>query len=488
MNARCLLKATRLGLLGVVLGACAPGNTGQMGTGAAAADDGYRPWTNVEEPLAELERVRRLIDPPEFPDRDFLVTDYGAVGDGNTLNTEAFKAAIEACHEGGGGRVVVPLGTFVTGAIYLKSNVNLHLADSSTILFSRDTTQYPLVFTRWEGMELINYSAFIYAYEEENIAITGNGTLDGNADNDNWWWWNGAERYGGRKHIGYQKEARDSLHVLNDLQTDPETRVFGDGYYLRPNFIQPYKSKNILISDVKVINSPMWNINPVLCENVTVERVKVISHGPNNDGCNPESSKNVLISHCYFDTGDDCIAIKSGRDGDGRRIGVPSEKIIIEHCMMKDGHGGVVLGSEVSGGVRNVFALHNIMDSPNLDRVLRLKTSSSRGGTLENVFMKDTKVGTYKEAAVRFNMFYEKPGDFMPTIRNIWVEDMVVERGGRYGVLANAYEESPVRDFRMVNVTMHGVETPIKADNVDGMTFTNVVIEEEQLTKPEESK
>ena len=487
MNARFLLKTIRLGLLGVVVGACtgcAPGENDK----SASADDGYRPWTTIDEPLAELERVRGLINPPEFPDRDFMVTDYGAVGDGITLNTEAFKAAIEACHESGGGRVVVPLGTFVTGAIYLKSNVNLHLVDSTTILFSRDTTQYPLVFTRWEGMELINYSAFIYAYEEENIAITGNGTLDGNADNDNWWWWNGAERYGGRKHIGYQKVARDSLHVLNDQQTDPETRVFGDGYYLRPNFIQPYKSKNILISDVKVINSPMWNINPVLCENVTVERVKVVSHGPNNDGCNPESSKNVLISHCYFDTGDDCIAIKSGRDGDGRRIGIPSENIIIEHCLMKDGHGGVVLGSEVSGGVRNVFALNNTMDSPNLDRVLRLKTSSSRGGTLENVFMKDTKVGTYREAAVRFNMFYEKPGDFMPIIRNIWVEDMVVERGGRYGVLANTYEESPVRDFRMVNVTMNGVKTPIKANNVQNMVLTNVVIEEKELGKQEEFK
>ncbi|MFC3197856.1 glycoside hydrolase family 28 protein [Parapedobacter deserti] len=448
--------------------------------------DGYMPWQSIDEPLAELERVRALIKAPEFPDRDFPVTDYGAVGDGQTLNTEAFKAAIQACHESGGGRVVVPLGTFVTGAIYLKSNVNLHLADSATVLFSRDTTQYPMVFTRWEGMELVNYSPFIYAYGEENIAITGNGTLDGNADNDNWWWWNGAERYGGRKHIGYQKAARDSLHVLNDMQTDPETRVFGDGYYLRPNFIQPYKCKNIRIADVKVINSPMWNINPVLCENVIVERVKVISHGPNNDGCNPESSKNVLISHCLFDTGDDCIAIKSGRDGDGRRIGVPSENIIIEHCHMKEGHGGVVLGSEVSGGVRNVFALNNTMDSPELDRVLRLKTSSSRGGILENIFMKDTKVGTYKEAAVRFNMFYEKPGEHMPTIRNVWVENMEVERGGKYGILVNAYPESPVQDFRMVNVTMHGVKTPIKANNVRNMVLENVSIEEKSLAKPEE--
>ncbi|WP_257669682.1 glycoside hydrolase family 28 protein [Parapedobacter tibetensis] len=448
----------------------------------------YTPWHSVDEPLAELERVRQQISAPTFPDRDFVITDFGAVGDGTTLNTEAFKKAIETCHTSGGGRVVVPFGTFLTGAIYLKSNVNLHLADSTTILFSRDSTQYPMVFTRWEGMELINYSALIYAYGEENIAITGIGTLDGNADNNHWWWWNGAERFGGRKHIGYQKVARDSLHVLNDQQTDPKTRVFGDGYYLRPNFIQPYLCKNVRIADVKVINSPMWNINPVLCENVIVEHVKVISHGPNNDGCNPESSKNVLISHCYFDTGDDCIAIKSGRDGDGRRIGIPSENIIIEHCYMKDGHGGVVIGSEVSGGARNIFALNNTMDSPQLDRVLRLKTSSSRGGIIEHIFMKDTKVGTYKEAAVRFNMFYEKPGDFLPTIRNIWVENMEVERGGKYGILINAYEESPVQDFRMVNSTMHGVRTPIKANNVRNMTMENVDMDEKSLEKTEEFK
>jgi len=443
-------------------------------------------WTSVEQPLKEIDKIRQQIKAPKFPDKDFLITDFGAIGDGQTKNTEAFKKAIEACNEQGGGRVVVPFGTFLTGAIYLKSNVNLHLADSTTILFSRDSTDYPIVFTRWEGMELMNYSPFIYAYGEENIAITGNGTLNGNADNDNWWWWNGAEHFGGRKHIGYQKAARDSLHTLNDLQTDPRTRVFGDGHYLRPNFIQPYHCKNVLISDVKIINSPMWNINPVLCENVIVDKVKVISHGPNNDGCDPESSKNVLISNCYFDTGDDCIAIKSGRDGDGRRINVPAENHIIENCYMKDGHGGVVIGSEISGGAKNIFALNCTMDSPQLDRVLRLKTSSSRGGTIENVFMKDIKVGTYKESAVRFNMFYEKPGDFIPVIRNVWVENMKVEKGGKYALMVNAYEESPVENFRMVNCIINGVEIPLKVDHAKNMVFENVIINGKEAVVPAE--
>jgi polygalacturonase len=232
----------------------------------------------------------------------------------------------------------------------------------------------------------------------------------------------------------------------------------------------------------------MWNINPVLCENVIVDKVKIISHGPNNDGCNPESSKNVLISNCYFDTGDDCIAIKSGRDGDGRRINVPAENHIIENCHMKAGHGGVVIGSEISGGARNIFALNCTMDSPELDRVLRLKTSSSRGGTIENVFMKDVKVGTYKDAAIRFNMFYEKPGDFIPIIRNVWVENLEVEKGGKYAVLINAYEQSPIENFRLVNSTINGVQVPLQINNAKNMVFENVIINGQEVVVPEQFK
>lgn len=425
-----------------------------------------------------------MIKPPVFANREFLVTQYGAVGDGVTLNTEAFKKAIEDCNKNGGGRVVVPSGKFLTGAIHLKSNVNLHLADSAVIVFSRNPEHYPIVFTRWEGMELMNYSPFIYAYEQENIAITGNGILDGNASNEHWWYWKGSKDYGWQEGMGRQHPARDSLHKLNHMKTDPRTRIFGKGDYLRPNFIQPYNCKNVLISDVKMINSPMWNINPVLCENVIVEKVKIISHGPNNDGCDPESCKNVLIKDCYFDTGDDCIAIKSGRDEDGRTINRPAENHIIENCIMKEGHGGVVIGSEISGGARNIYAINCIMDSPDLDRVLRIKTSSSRGGIIENVFMKDIKVGTYKEAAVKCNMFYENPGNFMPTIRNIWVENLVVEQGGEYGLLVNAYEESPVANLRMVNCTINGVKTPVKVDHVENLKLENVIINGEPAIVP----
>jgi len=444
-----------------------------------------------ENPWGGIAIIRKQIKAPSFKAKDFLITDYGAVGDGRKKCTEAFKQAIAACNQNGGGRVVVPTGTFLTGAIHLKSNVNLHLQDNATVLFSRDTEDYlPVVFTRWEGMELMNYSPFIYAYEQENIAITGNGTLDGNSNNEFWWPWCGAKKFGWQEGMPKQTADRNLLHEYNHQEKDARTRIFGPGHYLRPQFVQPYKCKNVLISGVKLINSPMWNVTPVLCENVTIENIKVVTLGPNNDGCDPESCKNVLIKNCYFDTGDDCIAIKSGRNEDGRRIGKPSENIIIEGCQMKDGHGGVVIGSEISGGARNIYALNCTMDSKNLDRVLRIKTSSQRGGIIENIFMRDVKVGTYKEAAVKCNMFYEESGNHMPVIRNVWVENLQVENGGKYAVLVRAYEQSPVENLRLINCTINGVEQAVDVDHVSNMKFEKVVINKQpyELSKTASAK
>jgi polygalacturonase len=439
-----------------------------------------KPWTSVNEPMAEMANIRKQIKAPQFPAKQLVVTEYGAVGDGKTLNTEAFKKAIEACNKQGGGMVVVPKGTFLTGAIHLKSNVNLHLVDSARINFSTNPKDYPIVFTRWEGMELMNYSALIYAYEQENIAITGNGTLDGQANETTWWAWN--IKATGKPSL--QVNARDRLHAQNHKQIDARQRVYGEGDFLRPNFIQFYKCKNILISEIKLIDSPMWNVNPVLSENITIDHIKIISHGTNTDGVNPESCKNVLISNCYFDTGDDCIAIKSGRDEDGRKIAKPAENHIIENSIMKDGHGGVVIGSEISGGARNIFAINCKMDSPNLERGLRLKTSSSRGGTIENIFMKDIEVGTYRDELISVNMFYEQPGEFMPVIRNIWVENVNVKKGGNIGIYIRAYKESPVENLRIVNCNFLGVKTPMQIDYAKNLELSNVYINEQLAKAP----
>ena len=209
------------------------------------------------------------------------------------------------------------------------------------------------------------------------------------------------------------------------------------------------------------------------------------SQGPNNDGCDPESCKNVLIKECKFNTGDDCIAIKSGRNADGRRINIPSENIIIQNCNMANGHGGVVIGSEISGGVRNVFAENCQMNSPLLDRALRIKTSTARGGIIENIYLRNIEVGQVAEQVVIATMFYEDSGSYMPTVRNIEVRNMQVKNGGKVGVLLEGYKESPVQNLRLVNVEIDHVKEPYKFKNATNIQFDNVKINGQKINVTE---
>jgi polygalacturonase len=460
-------------LLALVLVASLQPSCGTKENSTSSVD----PWGQADEILARIKA-------PTFPDKDFVITDFGAKGDSITDCTEAIAKAIKACNEAGGGRVVVPSGKFSTGPIHLKSNVNLHVSKDAKVLFSRDTKKYlPQVYTRFEAVELMNYSPLIYAYEQENIAITGEGELNGQANDENWWFWKGKWGHAGQQRekkegAPDQKEANERLKKMAEDGIPVKDRIFGEGDYLRPNFIQPYKCKNVLIEGVTIKESPMWIIHPVLCENVTIRKVSVISHGPNSDGCDPESCKDVLIEDCLFDTGDDCIAIKSGRDHDGRRVNVPSENIIVRNCVMKDGHGGVVIGSEISGNVRNVFAENCEMSSPYLDRALRLKSNSRRGGIIENVFMRNVTVGDVADAVVHVYMFYaNETGDNHPTVRNIQVKN-VTSKKSDYGIYIEAEEEYPVegiviedcsfenaakgnmikgyKDLKLVNVKING--------------------------------
>lgn len=436
------------------------------------------PWQQADEILSQIKA-------PTFKAQEFLITNYGAVGDSITDCTDAFKKAIRACHEAGGGRVVVPTGKFTTGAIHLMSNVNLHVTKEATILFSQDTKKYlPQVYTRFEAIELMNYSPLIYAYEQENIAITGEGTLNGQADPDHWWFWKGKWSHAGvtyPEREQTQKAANDRLKKMAEDGVPVNERVFGEGDYLRPNFIQPYKCKNVLIEGVTVLNSPMWIIHPVLSENVIIRDVKVISHGPNSDGCDPESSKNVLIEGCLFDTGDDCIAIKSGRDHDGRRVNVPSENIIVRNCIMKDGHGGVVIGSEVSGNVRNVFAENCEMSSPNLDRALRLKSNSRRGGTIENIYMRNVTVGTLAEAVLHVDMFYFKEtGEYLPTVRNIQIKN-VTSKNSPYAIYINSDAKYPIENVIIEDCTFENVEKGNLLNGYKNLQVKNVTVNGEKL-------
>lgn len=472
MDRRTFLKSTAAGAGGLLIPAgLLSGCANQAPRTAPGEASG---WDVVPEILS---RIR----PPQFANREFPITDYGAVQGTATSSTEAIARAIAACAEAGGGRVVVPAGEFLTGPIHLESNVNLHLADGATLRFSTNPDDYlPVVFSRWEGMELMNYSPLIYAFEKENVAITGSGTLDGQASNERWWSWKGKEEYGWSAGMPEQTPARDRLQVMVEEGVPVSERVFGAESYLRPSFIQPYRCQNVLVEGVTIINSPMWEVHPVLCTNVTVRGMTVVSHGPNNDGCNPESCRDVLIEDCHFDTGDDCIAIKSGRNADGRRIGVPSDGIIVRRCRMKDGHGGVVIGSELSGGVRNVFAEDCTMDSPHLDRALRIKTNSVRGGVVENVYMRNVQVGQVADAVFRVNFFYEEgdAGDFDPVVRNVEMQNVTC-RQSRYGLYMRGYEYAPIRDVRLIDCRFENVAEGNVIEHVEDLTFESVYINDE---------
>jgi polygalacturonase len=425
-------------------------------------------WTEVEAILAR-------IVPPRFPARDFDVTRFGAVAGGSRPATAAIRDAIAACHAAGGGRVLVPAGRFLTGALELKSGVELHLDAGATLLFSREPRDYlPLVLTRFEGVELMNYRPFLYAFEQQDLAITGAGTLDGQADEAHWWPWKGRR---GDAAGPSQTPARARLLELAARGVPVAERVFGEGHYLRPNFIQPYRCKNVLIEGVRIVASPMWEIHPVLSTNVTVRGVTIDSHGPNNDGCDPESCRDVLIEGCRFDTGDDCIALKSGRNEDGRRVNVPVENVVVRDCVMQDGHGGVVIGSEISGGARNVFAERCRMSSPRLDRALRIKTNSVRGGVVEHVYMRDVAVGEVAEAVLTVNFFYEEgdTGSFPPVVRDVELRRVTSTRSA-HALLLRGYAKHPVRDVRVVDCRFDGVLEPDVLEGVSGLTLRNVVV------------
>jgi len=404
------------------------------------------------------------------------VGDYNAVGDGSTDCTGAFARAIDACHEAGGGRVVIPSGVYLTGAIHLKSHVNLHLLKGAVLRFSTDPRKYlPLVYTRWEGVECMNYSALIYALEQENIAVTGDGILDGQGSPENWWFWKGNTDRDGKRAGENQKSARKRLLDMADKNVPVSERLMGEGAYLRPNFFQVYRCKNVLVQGVTFKDSPMWFLHPVLSRNVSIVGVTVEGLGPNNDGCDPESCTDVLIDNCTFNTGDDCIAIKSGRNADGRRVNVPTQNVVIRDCRMIEGHGGVVIGSEISGGVRNVFAERCTMDSPRLDRALRIKTNALRGGVLENIFMRKVQVGQVAEAVIKVDFYYEEgdSGAFTPVVRNIDVQDVTCNKS-KFGIWIKAYERSPATNISVRNCTFENVEDPSVLENVQDLSMINV--------------
>lgn len=479
MTDNCLLQPGRRQFLGFTL-------VGLAGSTALTSLTACRSRTvssslPVVEAWRKAEEIRRQVVVPVFPDRTFDIRDFGAQAGADHDNSQAFAAAIAACHAAGGGKVLVSQGEYLTGPIHLLSHVNLHIDIDARVRFSTDPSAYlPAVFTRWEGMELMGYSPLIYAYGQTNIAITGKGVLDGQANRTTWWPWKGGAWKGGTDWSvpGFPTQDEGRRKLMEDMERGVPVaeRVYAEGANLRPPFIQPYACTNVLIEGVTITNAPFWLINPVLCENVTVDGVSCVSHGPNSDGCDPESCKNVVIKNCLFDTGDDCIAIKSGRNADGRRLKTPTENVVISHCKMREGHGGVVIGSEISGGVRNVFVEHCEMSSPDLERGIRIKTNSVRGGVIENFYLRDITIGDVVTAIV-IDFDYEEgdSGKFTPTVRNIDIRDLRCKNAQRV-FQVRGYERSPIQRLHLTNCHFEHAGDLGLLEQLDEFSATNVTI------------
>ncbi|MBC2606830.1 glycosyl hydrolase family 28 protein [Pelagicoccus albus] len=405
---------------------------------------------------------------PQFPDQVFSIVDYGAIEGGFELNTEAIAKAIEACADAGGGRVLVPAGRWLTGPIHLKSNVDFHVSEGATVLFSTDRSHYlPVVFTRWEGMECYNYSAPIYANGQKNIALSGKGVLHGQGHS--WWGWK-------RKH---QKAAAKALYQMIQDGLPPEERIMGDTVEgLCPNFVQFVNCRDVLIENLTFVDGPMWTLHPIYVDGMVVRAVKVTTSGPNNDGINPDSTRNLLIEDCYFSTGDDCVVLKSGLNEDGWRVGRPTENVVIRNIYGNEGHGGVVIGSEMSGGVRNVYA-HDCY-FVGTDRGIRLKSMRGRGAFIEDLYCERIKMSDIGGQAIRINSFYSsstlKPAsEVPPSFKNMLFKDISCEGAAR-AVEITGLEESLVANLKFENIQISANQGFIATD-AENITLENVKIE-----------
>ncbi|QJC35284.1 glycoside hydrolase family 28 protein [Enterobacteriaceae endosymbiont of Donacia proxima] len=401
--------------------------------------------------------ILNQIKVPFFNKKKYFVIEYIKSFNKKDDISYAINNAINDCNGNGGGIVIIPNGEFYTGPIILKSNVNLHLQNDTILKFYTDPNKYYNVFTRWEGTECINYISLIYAYNQKNIAITGNGILDGQANFYNWWSWKNDVN---GNHL--QNNDVKMLKNMNKNNIPIKNRIFGINHFLRPNFIQLYLCKNILISDIHIINSPMWEIHPVLSQNIIIQNIKINSLGPNNDGCDPESCNNVLIKNNIFYTGDDCIAIKSGTNNDGRKINIPSQNIIIKKCQMYNGHGAITLGSECSGKIKNIF-IENCSINNTIESFFKIKNNAERGGVINNIYIKNINSKFIQNYFLNINYLYDEKdkGNFIPIVKNIFISDINVEHCLQIFNI-NTFKKSIVDNIFLKNCIFKGLKKPEK--------------------------
>jgi len=402
---------------------------------------------------------------PVIPAVDFSAREFGAVGDGKTDDRPALIAAIRKAHSAGGGRVVIDAGVyFLAGPLVLLSGVEVHVGKGATLSFSPDPAHYlPAVLTRWEGTLGFGYSPMIYAFQATNIALTGGGTIDGN---------------GGEVFAGWLKRESNDQRALREMGSAQSVplykRVFEEGHYLRPSLIQFFGCERVKIAGLTIVDAASWIIHPVLSRYVHVTGVTIDSMRLNNDGVDPDSSSYVLIENARFRTGDDAVAIKSGRDHDGRRVAARSEHIVVRNCEFEEVHNGVAIGSEMSGGVRNVH-VHDCRIGKGRN-LIYFKSNLDRGGIVEDVHVRDITVASASVSLIRFMTNYHgwRGEHFPPTFRRFVVENVTCRSAGGLGIWAEGHPEAPLQQVILRNITIDESLRPLRLRPGDDVTLENV--------------
>lgn len=426
------------------------------------------PVLAVESLDREAERIVAKIELPSIPARRFDITDYGALGDGTSDSRPAILAAIDAAVAQGGGRVELPAGVwFSRGPIVLQSRIELHLAEGARLLFSSSPADYlPAVMTRWEGTEMYGYSPLIYARNVQDVAITGKGVIDGNPESEFFAW------------HPREKPDQQALRKLGAAGAPVEQRQFGAGHFLRPSLIQIFSAERVLLEGYTAVNSPFWVNHLVYTDHATVRGLRVDSHRANNDGIDVDSSRYVLIEDCLFRTGDDSVVVKSGRDLDGRSIARPSEYVVARRNDM-GGEDGIALGSEMSGDIRHVYFIDNVLRSGT--SAIRFKANLDRGGVVEHVSVSNLQVESF-DHLFWFQLDYpgHLGGDFPSTYRDIVFRNIVVESAGTV-LEAHAPEGTPLRDVSFIDVRIEQAERDFILDNVENIRFENLEINGQRI-------
>lgn len=423
------------------------------------------------------------IKEPIFPERICDITQYGAIGDGKFMNTRAINQAITDCAQKGGGKVVVPEGKWLTGKIALKSNINLEISKKAELIFSDKFADYlPVVFSRFEGIELYNYSPFIYAKDCRNIALTGEGKLNGQGEA--WVKWSDVEENpievpAEGIALSPRQISVNKLLLMVKNKVPVSRRIFGtEKDALQPSFIQFVNCENILVDGPTITNSPSWTLHPLYSQNIIIRNIEIDTEGRNNDGVVIDSSRNVLVENSKFHTGDDAVVIKSGKDVDGWRVGRPSENIIVHDYEVEEAHSSLAFGSEMSGGIRNVLA-YNI-NTEYSDYGLRMKSMRGRGGVVENIWIQNVYLKLIKEDAIQVDLAYGTPSaDYdknkPPVFRNITFKDINAKKTRTAALLAGL-EESPLENFTLENFQMSAKKNGILSSYLKNPSFKNLIL------------